>query len=238
MVNIVKQAIELSQEVLDFPLQKCGPSDDIDKQYAYAASFRDLSVRFVTVLSRLNDPEIEKILGKSDGYIDTNYIVEAHQLRSKFLAVADYLHEIENDDEYLEKVRSGDIFVEDEIVAQLRVARNVNFDLRKLIRLVEELNDAYRSGNYISSILILRAVMNHIPPIFGQTTFSQIVAQSNRSTKAILSKLEDDARPIADMHTHMTIRKNEYLPTKSQVEPYKSSFEVLLLEVLSKVSSA
>lgn len=86
--------------------------------------------------------------------------------------------------------------------------------------------------NYLSSILLLRAVINHIPPIFSATSFAQVVANSKRSVKAILSILEDGARPIADLHTHLMIRKRENIPTKNQVEPYKSAFELLINEII------
>lgn len=39
-------------------------------------------------------------------------------------------------------------------------------------------------------------------------------------------------RPIADLHTHILMRKRESLPSRNQVEPYKASFELLLHEVI------
>jgi hypothetical protein len=110
-----------------------------------------------------------------------------------------------------------------------------NFDFSKLIKLVEELNMNYKFGNYLSSLLLLRAIINHIPPVFGYKTFSEYVSQANRSTKSILQKLEDEARPIADLHNHMTIRKFENIPSKNQIEPYKPSIEILINEIINKV---
>jgi hypothetical protein len=75
--------------------------------------------------------------------------------------------------------------------------------------------------------------MNHVPPIFGQTTFNALVSQSGRSVKPMLERLEKEARPIADLHTHILIRRSESLPTKNQVEPYKGSFELLLQEAIT-----
>ena len=234
MNKTIEQAIVFSREITEFPLGRCGPSDDPDKQYAYASGFRDIAVRFISILKRLNDPKVEEMLDNNDGNIDTNIITEAHILRSKLLAIIDYLNEIKDDENYLKRIQSNSNFVEDEVINRLRSLQNTNFDLQKLIRFIEELNYTYRSGYYLSSILILRAIMNHIPPIFGMETFSQVVSQSNKSIKSILSKLEG-ARPIADLHTHMTIRKKEYLPTKNQIEPYKSSFEILINETIVKL---
>ena len=76
--------------------------------------------------------------------------------------------------------------------------------------------------------------MNHIPPIFGFEKFSQVVASSGKSVKAVLSHLQDQARPIADLHTHILIRSKEQLPSKHQIEPYKASFEILIQEIIVK----
>jgi hypothetical protein len=84
--------------------------------------------------------------------------------------------------------------------------------------------------------LLIRAVMNHVAPIFGEQTFAGVVASSGKSVKAILSRLEDGARPIADLHTHMHIRQRESLPSKNQIEPYKASFEILVQEIVARNS--
>jgi hypothetical protein len=235
MNKTIEKAIELSKDILELPLGDCSPSDDLEKQWAFASSFRDIAVRFISLLARVSDPQIEEMLKGIDGNIDTSTISEAHILRSKLIPIIDYLNEIKDDKNYYERMRSNNAFVDEEILLKLRNIKNPNFDLSKLIRFLEELNEAYRFGNYLSSILILRAIMNHIPPIFGLSAFSQIVAQSPKSIKSLLSRLEEDARPIADLHTHMMIRKLEHLPTKNQIEPYKSSLEILLNEIINKL---
>jgi len=99
------------------------------------------------------------------------------------------------------------------------------------------LNDAYVRGNYISSALLLRTIINHVPSAFGSRTFSEVVANSGRSVKAILARLDDEARPIADLHTHFLMCATEHLPTKNQIEPYKAGFEILIQQVLVRLSS-
>jgi hypothetical protein len=130
-------------------------------------------------------------------------------------------------------MESEEMFLDEGNILQLKSTK-ARFDFAKLIRFCEELNDSYRRGNYLACILLIRAVMNHVPPIFGVQTFSQVVAGSGKSVKAVLSSLEDEARPIADLHTHILIRAREPLPTKHQVEPYKASFEILIHEILTK----
>jgi hypothetical protein len=120
-----------------------------------------------------------------------------------------------------------------ETLTNLKLTGSV-FDLSKLRAFCDELNDCYERGNYLSVLLLIRAVMNHVPPIFGYRTFAEVAASAPRSVKAILRQLEDDARPLGDLHSHMLIRQREVVPTINQVDPYKPAFEVLLNEVISK----
>lgn len=88
----------------------------------------------------------------------------------------------------------------------------------------------------MSTALLIRAVMNHVPPVFGQTTFAAVVAQAGRRIEPMLERLENEARPVADLHTHILIRERETLLTKNQVEPFKSAFELLLNEVIARAA--
>lgn len=122
-------------------------------------------------------------------------------------------------------------FIEESIIINLRAVSNPNFDLRKLIQFCEELNSNYKTNNFLSCILILRAVLNYVPPIFGYHSFAQVVSQSGRSLKDIFGVLENECRKVADLHTHLPISKNESLPTKNQIEPFKVQFEILIVEI-------
>jgi hypothetical protein len=67
-------------------------------------------------------------------------------------------------------------------------------DLGKLIRMCEELNECFARQNYLACALLIRAAMNHIPPVFGFRTFKEVVANRGRSVKSALELLDDDAR--------------------------------------------
>jgi hypothetical protein len=82
---------------------------------------------------------------------------------------------------------------------------------------------------------LIRALLNHVPPVFGETTFLQAVSHSARSVKELLKPLEVTSRDVADMHTHSLIRQKESLPTKNQIEPFKANLEVLLHEIIARV---
>ncbi|MEN8253729.1 MAG: hypothetical protein ABFQ62_05140 [Patescibacteria group bacterium] len=127
-------------------------------------------------------------------------------------------------------------FLDKNTLLELKSIKSEKFDTKKLLKFCEELNDSYSRENYLSCTLLIRAVLNHIPPIFGHTSFSQVVAHSGKSIKKVLSQLGQSSRPIADLHTHILIRKKEQLPSKHQIEPYKPSFEILIQEIINTLS--
>jgi hypothetical protein len=230
----LSRALALADEIDEFPLERCAPDDDLSKQWAYVYPFRDIAVRFIAAAKRIGDPDLSEMiagLGTSP-----EYITEAYELRAQLRCATDYLREAAENPEYETGVVSNAAFVDSGIIVQLKSAKS-DFHLLKLVRFCEELNDTYRQGNYLACLLLIRAVMNHVPPIFGANTFAQVVAGSGKSVKAVLSHLEDDTRPIADLHNHILIRVRESLPTKHQVEPYKASFEILMHEILAKTET-
>lgn len=233
MPTALKRALQLADEIEKFPLGKCNPSDDPDMQWAYLTDFIDLVRPFIAAVKRVGDPELAEMLTPFEASPD--HISYAYEYKANLQGVIDYLREASSDATYATTVRSNSVFVDEGTLQELRSKISATFDLRKLVRFCEELNDSYSRANYLAAVLLIRAVMNHVPPVFGCRTFSEVTAQSSKSLKAIFERLEDSARPIADLHTHALIRKRETLPTKHQVEPYKASFELLIQEVIIRV---
>ncbi|MFH2057580.1 MAG: hypothetical protein ABIJ59_01610 [Pseudomonadota bacterium] len=236
MKTAISLAKELIEEIKGFPLGNCAPDDPPDKEYAYVSSFRDLSIRFAAAIKRIGDPDLSESIANIQVYPEN--IIEAHTLRAELFTVIDQFEEIAQNPDYESNAAKNAAFLDYTVLKNLQGIKNQHFDTSKLCRMCEELNDAYARGNFVSSVLLLRAILNHIPPVFGFKTFAQVVSQSGRSIKAILSRLEEDARPIADLHTHILIRKKEQLPTKNQIEPYKAGFEVLIQEIIMKLSES
>ena len=228
MTVALSLATQLADEIDKFPLGRCGPSDDPDKQYAYVAGFRDIAKRFVGAVKRIGGPDLSILMASLDTSPES--ITEAYDLRAELYVVIDGKVK-------LGRTAPDAAFLNTEVLIQLKAIQGARLDLKKLVKMCEELNDVYARGNFISSALLLRAIMNHVPPVFGVTTFSDVVANAGRSVKAILTRLNDEARPIADLHTHIIMRATEQLPTKNQLEPYKAGFEVLIQEVLVRLSS-
>lgn len=129
---------------------------------------------------------------------------------------------------------SGSSFIADSRIDELRKLASADFDFQRLIRLCEELNASYNDGNYYATAMLTRGLLDHVPPIFGHSTFAQVAnnySGGGRSFKEAMRHLEGSARNVADAHLHMPIRKSETLPTAQQVY-CASQLDVLLSEVV------
>jgi hypothetical protein len=119
-------------------------------------------------------------------------------------------------------------------VDELRALKSDDFDFRKLIRLCEELNTAFQEECYFATAMLTRGLLDHVPPVFGFKTFSEVAnnyAGGGKSFKETMQHLENAARKVADAHLHMPIRKSETLPTAQQVN-CGQQLDVLLSEIV------
>ena len=126
-----------------------------------------------------------------------------------------------------------DIYVNEERLKTLRTIRTDDFDLAKLIRLLEELNECSQADCHMATIMIVRAVLDHVPPIFGFGTFKEVANnyRGQGSFKISMEHLENSSRKIADQHLHGAIRNKEVLPNKTQVN-FSNELDVLLAEIV------
>jgi len=111
-------------------------------------------------------------------------------------------------------------FISDVRISELQKLPSTNFDFRKLIRLCEELNIAYNDQCYFATAMLTRGLLDHVPPLFGQSSFSEVANNyggGGRSFKETMQHLESAARKVADALLHLPIRQNETLPTPQQV---------------------
>lgn len=124
-----------------------------------------------------------------------------------------------------------------ERINELRAINSQEFDLTKLIELCNELNNAFLNHSYITVAILLRAIVDHIPPIFSCKDFSEVASNyvtGSRSFKESMTNLEKSCRKIADSYLHTQIRKKEILPNKVQVN-FSNDLDVLLGEIVRKL---
>jgi hypothetical protein len=122
-------------------------------------------------------------------------------------------------------------YVAEERIAELAEIEAPRFDTAKLIRLLRELNTAYNNDSHFTVGVLVRAVIDHIPPIFGCTTFTEVTNnyKGTKSFKGAMQRLNDSLRNLADSYLHVQIRKVESLPTMNQVD-FRAELDALLSE--------
>lgn len=129
-------------------------------------------------------------------------------------------------------VENETYYIESPIILSLSQITSDKFDLTRLIEMCKELNDNYSLKNYLATGMLIRAILDHIPPIFGKTTFAEVSNNyGNKSFKDIVLPLETSSRKISDAYLHTTIRNKEILPNKTQVS-FQPNMDFLLSEVI------
>jgi len=127
---------------------------------------------------------------------------------------------------------AGDTFVDIERIKELKNITSGNYDYSKLIQFLNELNFAYLNNAFLTIPLLVRAVVDHIPPIFNKSNFSEVCGgYGTKSFKDSMTNLDKSNRKIADSYLHTHIRQKESLPNKTQIN-FKHDLDVLLQEIV------
>lgn len=122
-------------------------------------------------------------------------------------------------------------FVNQNRIKELKTIKSDDFDISKLIRFCEELNFAFSLENFLSTAMLVRAIADHIPPVFGKTSFTEVANNhGSKSFKESMKNLDNSSRKISDAHLHTQIRKKEVLPNSNQVD-FSNDLDVLLAEI-------
>ena len=125
----------------------------------------------------------------------------------------------------------GSHFVDPRRLQEIKDKRG-SYDYKKLAQMLGEINFAYSNMCHLSVIILIRAILNHIPPVFGYMTFKEVSSNYGKSSfKSIALKLEESSRKIADSYLHDPIRKRESLPTKTQVN-FSQELDYILGELI------
>lgn len=137
-----------------------------------------------------------------------------------------------------ERFRNQNIYFVNPIrIQELKEIKSKQFDLTKLVRLCEELNNNSASMNNFSSSLLVRSIIDHIPPIFGYAKFSLLAnnyPDGTKSFKRSMLNLDNSLRNIADNNIHSQVRTKEVLPTTTQVD-FTQELDLLLSEIVRKL---
>jgi len=123
-------------------------------------------------------------------------------------------------------------YIENSLILALSGIKSDQYDLSKLVKMCKELNDNYSLDNYLACGMLIRAILDHIPPIFNKKKFSEVANNyGTKSFKDIILPLENTARKISDFYLHNPIRKKELMLNKSQIS-FQPNMDVLLSEIV------
>ena len=159
----------------------------------------------------------------------------ANRMRTTLLQAIERLkHELDTADQpqAIKMSNTSKEYIHPERLKELSQVTSDKFDLCKLVKLCEELNCSYRTNSILSIIMLTRALIDHVPPIFGGKTFNEVVNNyaGTKSFRESMERLNSSSRKIADQHLHTPIRKSESIPTMNQVD-FSNDVDVLLAEV-------
>ncbi|SCL38826.1 hypothetical protein GA0070624_6352 [Micromonospora rhizosphaerae] len=75
-----------------------------------------------------------------------------------------------------EEVLPARAYINPRVLDQLREASGASWDTTKLVALAEELDACVQAGHVYASHAVLRALLDHVPPLFGQKSFAAVVS--------------------------------------------------------------
>jgi hypothetical protein len=124
-------------------------------------------------------------------------------------------------------------YVEAMRIYQLQGLQSQRWDYSKLIRLCNELNINNEHECHYGVAMLLRAITDHVSPLFGFEKFAQVAAnyRSTKSFKEAMVHLDTGSRKIADSFLHEQIRRREATPNATQVN-FSQTLDLLLAEVI------
>ena len=124
-------------------------------------------------------------------------------------------------------------YVDPDRINELKSISSEKYDLSKLVRLCEEINICFAGECYLSMVMLTRAILDHVPPIFNCATFAEVANNysGTKSFKQAMLHLENSSRKIADYYLHSQIRKSESLPNVTQID-FSNDLDFLLAEII------
>lgn len=119
-------------------------------------------------------------------------------------------------------------------IKELEQISNPSFDLTKVIKFCHEINDNWHRENYLSVGALVRALKDHVPPIFGCANFKEVANNYNgngKSFKSSMLNLQNTSTNISDRLIHSHITNSVALPSDTQVN-FSQEIDAMLEEIV------
>lgn len=124
-------------------------------------------------------------------------------------------------------------FIDKRRLTEIEEIHSSKFDLERLIQLCKKIEFCFRNECLLAVAALTRALLDHVPPIFGVKTFAEVANNyaGSKSFRGSMQHLENSARKIGDAYLHVHIRQRESLPNPTQVN-FSNDLDVLLGEIV------
>jgi hypothetical protein len=132
---------------------------------------------------------------------------------------------------------SAPVYVDESLIKELEdMQGSTEWDVTKLAQLLRELNSNFAAENPYSCLALLRAILDHVPPVFKAPNFDQAVSnhkwgQTDKSTDRVYALKLRDARALGDDVLHRHIRKKPDLISMEDV-PIRRYLNAILRHVI------
>ena len=176
------------------------------------------------------------IIMKESSKWSNTLIILQNQLKEKIILYNENSEAKESlESNYKPKKTTNEYYIDPQRIQSFKKLKHPDFNFNKLINLLEELNINFHHGKYNSLLLLQRALLDHVPPIFNRKTFKDFYNNLQKSEKRYYQKFDDDLRDLADSTIHKQI-DNTIIesPTLFQVD-FRNKIDRLLGDVLSKL---
>ena len=208
---------------------------ETDRQDATGAQVKALTHASVET----SMPEIERLSRWGDSLMAGSGVMgdlneQIHEARARTEAAIDeYFLTTTSPVDGARAAVQADMLVDPIRIDQLRAMTGKRLDPTRLTGLCDEINISYVGGAYMAVAALTRAILDHVPPVFGVSTFGEVANNypGARSFKDSMRHLNESARTIADAHLHVQMRAREVVPTRTQVY-FGNDLDVLLGEIV------
>ncbi len=132
--------------------------------------------------------------------------------------------------------RNENFLISKEMIDKFRLKQHPKLKYSRLVVLLGEINSSWNNGNYNAVALLIRTVMNHIPPALGCKSFEAVANnyKCDRSVKSALDNLQKSAKNLFDIIAHEQIYKKEPRSISGVEVDCRQSLKLLLDEILRK----
>ena len=158
----------------------CSPSDDPDEQTAVTVGFHHL----VTQFQRFASPILpaDAALHLKNIRVEINDIYTVYDASAKLDAI---IPEIQAALEHLAddgfSTGTNAYIIDPALIARLEALKSSTYDVAALVRMCKEINSSYAHGNVLAVALLMRTVLNHVPPVFGTTRLLKCLPAQERA---------------------------------------------------------